>query len=324
MHAIVVEPGSEARLRWQEVPDPALRHGEVLIRIAATAVNRADLLQRRGKYPPPSGAPEWMGLEASGVVETLASGVEGLQPGDHVCCLLAGGGYAERVVCDARLVLPVPEGLSLEEAASLPEVFATAYLNLFLEANLSAGETVLVHAGASGVGIAAIQLCHALGTRVLTTVGSEAKATFTRDLGADEVIRHDTEDVTQRLESLTREHGLDVVLDCLGGEDLGRHFSMLAKGGRWVVIGLLQGRTTELDLRALLSGRLRLMGSTLRTRPVEEKGELLAELKRRVWPLFAEGGIRPVVHAALPIQEAEAAHAILERRENIGKVVLTV
>jgi putative PIG3 family NAD(P)H quinone oxidoreductase len=323
--AIVVQP--DMALLWTEVPDPVPGSGEVVVRVAATAVNRADLLQRRGKYPPPSGAPEWMGLEASGTIEELGEGVSRADwsVGDPVCCLLAGGGYAERVVVPASQVAPIPDGLDLITAAALPEVFATAYLNLYLEAGLREGETVLVHAAASGVGTAATQLARSFGSRVIATVGSPAKERFVRSLGAAEVIDRSVVDVDARLEHLGKTSpGIDVVLDCLGGDGLARLLPLLNAGGRWVVISLLEGGRIDLDLRPLLARRLRLIGSTLRSRPVEQKAVILNELRLRVWPLLERREVEPIVHAVFPIQEAEAAHGVLERRENIGKVLLQV
>ena len=324
MQAIRV--GADQRLSWEEVADPVPSESEVLLRVRATAVNRADLLQRRGLYPPPPGAPEWLGLEASGVIE--AAGVTarlfGWREGDAACCLLAGGGYAERVAVDVRQLLPIPTGVSLLEAAALPEVFTTAYLNLFWEGRLQPHETVLIHAGGSGVGTAAIQLARDRGARIWTTVGSEDKARRVRELGADEVIVHRQENVTARLRELCALEGLDVVLDCLGGEDLPMHLPLLREGGRWVLIGLMRGAAANLDLRPLLARRLRLIGSTLRARPVPEKERILAGLVRDIWPRFADGAVRPVIHAVLPITQAEQAHALLAANEQFGKVVLEV
>jgi NADPH2:quinone reductase len=324
MRAIVVEAGPKARLLWKEVADPSYGSEEVVVRVRASAVNRADLLQRRGKYPPPPGASEYLGLEASGEIESAGSAARPWKVGDAVCCLLAGGGYAEKIAVHRDLLLPVPAGMSFEEAASLPEVFATAHLNLFMDAGLSRGETVLVHAGASGVGIAAIQLAHRQGARVVTTVGTAAKIMPVRELGADDVLLRTAEDFPETLRELSEDPGFDVVLDCLGGEDLGEHFSRMNVGGRWVVIALLGGDSTRLDLRRLLTRRLRLIGSTLRSRTIEEKGKILADLRAKVWPLLEDGRVRPVVHAVFPVEQAEEAHAVLERRENVGKVVLEV
>lgn len=332
MRAITVT--ADSRMQWTEVPDPIPGPDEVLVEIHATGVNRADLLQRRGKYPPPPGAPEWMGLEAAGVVSEVgrpwtASGDpesgRDWQPGDRVSALLAGGGYAEKVAVRRELLLPVPERLSMEEAASLPEAFATAYLNLVLEACLVSGETVLIQAGASGVGVAAIQLARTLGASVLTTVGSSGKAAAISDLGADLIVDRNESDLGEVLDGCQRAgRPVDVVLDCVGGKDLGLHLAKLGQGGRWVLIATLAGTRTELDLRPLLLRGLRLLGSTLRSRPLATKGRIVRGLTDQVWPEIASGRIRPFVHRVLPIEDAEDAHAILERRENVGKVVLRV
>lgn len=331
MRAVAVN--EDQRLSWEEVPDPVVGLEDVLLRVHATAVNRADLLQRRGLYPPPPGAPPWMGLEASGVVIGVGSSAGWWQVGDRACALLPGGGYAEKVAVHRDLLLPIPRGLSLIQAAALPEVFATAYLNLLVEGRLAAGETVLIHAGASGVGTAAIQLAKDRGARVITTVGTAEKAGRVRALGADRVIQYRVEDVTAQVReiaaaarpgTLSPRGGIDVVLDSLGGEELATHLPLLNEGGRWVIIALIKGGKVNLDLRPLLSRRLRLIGSTLRGRPVAEKALILAGLRREVWPRLEGGAIHPVIHETIPIDEAERAHAILERNENIGKVVLTV
>ena len=322
MRAVTVGTGHE--LGWEEVLDPVRGDGEVLVDIHATAVNRADLLQRRGKYPPPPGAPPYMGLEMSGRVAEVGPGSR-WQVGDPVCALLAGGGYAERVSVHEDLLLPVPGGLSLAEAASLPEVFATAYLNLFLEAELAEGETLFVHAGASGVGIAATQLGRFAGAHVITTVGSRAKADAIRDLGADWILDRTKDDVGAAFDRAVEEcGGVDVVLDCVGGADLGDQFGRLARGGRWVVIATLGGPKCEVDLRSLLVRGLRLIGSTLRGRPLDIKARIIRGLRERVWPEIEAGRIRPVVYRELPMARVAEAHEILERRENVGKVVLTV
>ncbi|MGI5817094.1 MAG: NAD(P)H-quinone oxidoreductase [Armatimonadota bacterium] len=317
MRAIIVD--DEQALSWAEVPDPAPGEGEIVIDVHATAVNRADLLQRAGNYPPPPGWPSWPGLEAAGVVSHAPEGSR-WTVGDRVCALLGGGGYAERVALPASMALPVPEGLSMVEAAAIPETFATAYLNLCMEAGLSAGETVLIHAGASGVGTSAIQLVKTLGGTVITTVSTDEKAQFVRDLGADIVINRTTDDLLAAME----EHPVDIALDCIAGPDLGRCIEKMATGGRWVVIATLGGERTGLDVRSFFIRGLRLIGSTLRNRPTEVKAEILGGLEETLWDAFSSGAVRPIIHATLPITEAEAAHAILERRENIGKVVLTV
>lgn len=326
MRAIIVE--KDMALRWAPVPDPVPGVDEVLVEIHAAGLNRADLLQRRGKYSPPAGAPEWLGLEVAGVVRRVGPAAEKtcrFRPGEPVCALLAGGGYAEQVALRPELLLPVPAGLSLAEAASLPEVFATAWLNLFIEAGLAAGETVLVHAGASGLGCAAVQLAAAFGARVLATVRNGEKAAAVRALGADLVIDSTRTDPGVLFdECLAQGRPVNVVLDCVGGAALGRHLEKMAPGGRWVLVATLGGERTELDLRAVLTRGLRLIGSTLRGRPLETKARVVRELAGRVWPKIEAGEIRPVVHRVLPVERAEEAHLILERNENVGKVVLAV
>ncbi|MCC7143720.1 MAG: NAD(P)H-quinone oxidoreductase [Candidatus Eisenbacteria bacterium] len=327
MRAIRVRDDAGRSLSWEQVPEPELGHDEVLLRIHATAVNRADLLQREGKYPPPPGAPEYLGLEAAGIIERAGPGAGPWQAGDRAACLLAGGGYAERVAVHRDLLLPIPNSLSLAQAASLPEAFATAWLNLVIEGELKSGETALIHAGASGVGLAAIQVAKLRGAQVVTTVGTAVKAQRVRELGADDVIVHAKENVTERLKHLGAQRvpgGIDVALDCLGGEELEHHLPLMNVGGRWIVIGLMRGRYVALDLRPILSRRLRVIGSTLRARPLSEKARVLRELRAEVWPALGTGTVRPVIHAEFPITEVEEAHAVVQRNENIGKVVLTV
>ncbi|MFA6724534.1 MAG: NAD(P)H-quinone oxidoreductase [Lentisphaeria bacterium] len=304
---------------WHIVPEPQCGPGEVLLEIHATALNRADLLQRAGKYPPPPGWPDWPGLEAAGVILQAPAGSR-WQKGERVCALLGGGGYAERVAVPEELLLPVPQGLSLTEAAALPEVFATSYLNLVLEADLQAGETVLIQAGASGLGLAAIQTAKALGATVMTTVGSAAKAEAVRQIGADIIINRHTDDLGAAMDA----HPVNVVLDCVGGPALGENFSRLARGGRWVLIATLGGEQSQVSLRSVLSRGLRLIGSTLRSRSNTVKGQVLAALEQKIWPLLEDKSIRPVIHRVLPIQEVHEAHRILADNENIGKVVLTL
>ena len=306
-------------LRWSKVPDPEPRPGEILLEIHAAALNRADLLQRAGKYPPPPGWPEWPGLEAAGIVLNAPPGSR-WRSGDRVCTLLGGGGYAERVAVPSELVLPVPEGLTLVEAASLPEAFATSYLNLVMEAGLKAGETAFITAGASGLGVAAVQMAKNLGAKVITTVGSAAKAQLVRSLGADVVINRKTDDPGRAF----AENPVDVVLDCVGGAGLGAHIEKLAPGGRWILIATLGGEHAEIALRPILKRGLRLIGSTLRSRPPAVKGRIMAKLEEAVWPGLAAGRLRPVVCATFPVREAGRAHAMLERGVNIGKVVLTL
>lgn len=317
MYAITVD---ETRaMHWTEVPDPVPKSDEILLEIHAAALNRADLLQRAGKYPPPPGWPDWMGLEAAGIVLSAPAGSR-WKRGDRVCALLGGGGYAEKIAVPEKMVLPVPRGLSLIEASSLPEVFATAYLNLVFEAGLQAGETAFIQAGASGLGIAAIQTAKVLGATVVTTVGSERKAEAVRALGADIVVNRKTDDLGKFLD----EHPVDVVLDCVGGTGLGKHLEKLAPGGRWILISTLGGESAEIALRPILKRGLRLIGSTLRSRTTEKKGEILAGLEKQIWPAMEAKTIRPVIFKTFPIREAEQAHAVLERGENIGKVVLSI
>ncbi|MFW6155347.1 MAG: NAD(P)H-quinone oxidoreductase [Planctomycetota bacterium] len=327
MYAVLVDREDNS-LVWSDVADPTAGPGEVVLDVHAAAVNRADLLQRQGKYPSPPGAPAWMGLEVSGVISAVGADVAKAgqwKVGDAACALLGGGGYAEQVAVDASMLLPVPAGLTPAEAASLPEVFATAWLNLVIEGELADGQTALIHAGASGVGIAAIQLAKLLGARVVTTVGSDEKAAAVRALGADVVANRHTDDLGAVLDRCVDEgRPVDVALDCVAGADLGEHLTRLAAGGRWIVIATLAGETATVNLRSLLNRGARLIGSKLRTRTPDVKAGILRALTHAVWPQIERARIRPVVHTVLPIGQAEAAHAILERCENIGKVVLAV
>ncbi len=317
MHAVLVAENKS--LVWSEVPDPVARDREVLIDIRAAALNRADLMQRAGEYPSPPGWPEWMGLEVAGVVRE-APPQSRWKPGDNVCALIGGGGYAEKIAVPEGLVLPVPAGLSLVEAAALPEAFATSYLNLVVEGEMQAGETVLIHGGAGGLGMAAIQLAKALGGRVMTTVGSEEKADFVRRLGADIVVNWRREELVAVMES----HPVSVALDCVGGPDLGRCIEKMTPGGRWIVIATMGGAKTELDMNLFFRRGFKLIGSTLRSRTPAVKAKILSALEERVWPCFASGAVKPVVYKVLPITKAEEAHALLQKRENLGKVVLAV
>lgn len=319
MHAIAVE---QKHLRWREQPAPeGPASGEVRLRVAWAGVNRADLMQRAGHYPPPPGVSDILGLEVSGTVVEAGPGVDRLRPGERVCALLAGGGYAEEVVVDARQVLPLPKGLGLRDAAALPEVFATAWLNLFMEGQLAAGERVLLHAGASGVGTAAIQLCRAFHHPCFVTAGSDDKLAVCRELGADGVFnRHQGSFVT----AVKQWGGADVILDPVGAAYLADNQQVLNADGRLVLIGLMGGRCAELDMGRMLMKRQRLIGSTLRARPPAAKGAILDALLAHVWPRLASGEIRPLIDRTWPITEAEAAHAHVERDANIGKVLLEV
>ena len=317
MRAVLVDGGQS--LSWSEVPDPLPKAGELLVDVHAAALNRADLLQREGNYPPPPGWPEWMGLEVAGVVLDAPDDCR-WKAGDQVCALLGGGGYAERVAVPVDMAVSIPEGLSMVEAAAIPEAFATSYLNLCIEGGLQAGDTVLVQAGASGLGMAAIQLVKSLGGKVVTTVSTEAKAEFVRSLGADIVVNRMVDDLGAAMD----EHPVDIALDCVSGPGLGQCIGKMARGGRWIVIATLGGAMTEINMDTFFKRGLKLIGSTLRSRPPELKAEILADLESTLWPSFSSGTIKPVIYKTLPITRAEEAHAVLQRQENLGKVVLTV
>ncbi|KAB2344797.1 NAD(P)H-quinone oxidoreductase [Actinomadura rudentiformis] len=318
MHAIVIrEPGEADVLEWTEVPDPEPGPGQILLDVVASAVNRADVMQRRGFYPPPPGAPEYPGLEASGRVAALGEGVTGWQVGDEVCALLAGGGYAERVVVPAGQVLPVPKGVGLVQAAALPEVVCTVWSNVFMLGELRAGETFLVHGGGSGIGTMAIQLARANGAKVACTVGSDEKAAHCRALGADIVINY-------REDDFVTSGPYNVILDNMGAKYLARNVDSLAADGRLMVIGLQGGTKAELDMGKLLGKRAKVHGTGLRSRPLDQKGAIVAAVREQVWPLIESGDVRPVVDRALPMSDAAEAHRILERSDHIGKILLTV
>lgn len=310
--------GVEGRAEWLEQPTQTCDVGQIRVKVAAAGLNRADLLQRAGLYPPPPGASQALGLECAGVVTEVGPGSTWVV-GDRVCCLLAGGGMAEEVVVDARHALPVPEGLSLAQAAGLPEVYATAWLNLFQLAGLKPGEKVLLHAGASGVGSAAIQLCKAFGSPCWVSVGSAERLAYCEALGAQGgVLRGDG------LEGLRDFGPFDVILDPVGGKYAGLNLDLLAQDGRWVNIGLMGGREASLDLAQVLGKRIQLIGSTLRNRDDRFKGELLLELRQHVWPLFDEGRIKPQLERTFSLQDSEAAFDALASNQVSGKVVLLV
>ncbi|MEW1838959.1 NAD(P)H-quinone oxidoreductase [Nonomuraea angiospora] len=316
MRAIeIVEPGGPEVLQWREVPDPRVERGEVLIDVTASAVNRADVLQRQGFYAPPPGASPYPGLEVSGVVAEVGSDVEQFKPGDQVCALLAGGGYAERVAVPWEQVMPVPDGVPLVEAAGLPEVACTVWSNVFMIGRLRRGETLLVHGGASGIGTFAVQLAKALGSQVATTVGSAAKGERVTELGADEVINYREEDFADKVRA-------DVILDIMGAKYLAGNVRALRTGGRLVIIGLQGGLKGEIDLGALLGKRASVHATALRSRPVDEKGAIVRSVVDNVWPLVSAGAVRPVVHAKLPMSEAAEAHRMLDSGEHVGKILL--
>ncbi|WP_395295185.1 NAD(P)H-quinone oxidoreductase [Kitasatospora hibisci] len=323
MHAMTIpEPGGPEALVWAEVPDPVPGEGEVLVEVAATAVNRADLLQRQGFYNPPPGSPPYPGLECSGRITALGAGVAGWAVGDEVCALLVGGGYAERVAVPVGQLLPVPKGLSLEQAAALPEVVATVWSNVFLTAHLRPGETVLLHGGASGIGTMAIQLAKAVGARVAVTAGSAEKLARCTELGADIAIDYREQDFVEVLREATGGAGADVILDIMGAKYLQRNVDALAVNGRLVIIGLQGGVKGELDLNSLLRKRGAVIATNLRGRPLAEKAAIVAAVREHVWPLVESGVVRPVIDRVLPLTDAAAGHRALENGEQVGKVVL--
>jgi putative PIG3 family NAD(P)H quinone oxidoreductase len=323
MKAVLTEgPGDETVLRVDEAPAPALGTGELRLRVAATAVNRADLLQRQGLYPPPPGASPILGLECAGTVAEVGAGVSGWRVGDRAMALLAGGGYAEEVVVHAGSAMPVPANLSLEEAAAVPEVFLTAYLNLFELGGLASGGSALVHGGGSGVGTAAIQLCRTAGARVFVTAGSDEKCERCRALGADLAVNYRTESFAERVREVTGGRGVDVVLDSIGAAYLADNLGALAVGGRLVLIGLMGGAKAELGLGALLVRRLSIVGSTLRTRSAAEKAAIVTGFQARFGDALAAGRIRPIVDRVLPIEQVADAHRAIKASEHFGKIVL--
>ena len=324
MRAIeITEPGGPDVLRIAERPDPQPLPGEVLIRVEAAGVNRPDIMQRQGKYPPPPGASDIPGLEVAGTIVRVTDASR-WHEGDRVCALVAGGGYAELCAAPSDQCLPIPAALDFIAAAAIPETYFTVWTNLFQRGGLKAGDAVLVHGGTSGIGSTAIQLARAFGATVYATAGSDAKCEACRRLGASGAINYRTEDFVSRIRELTSGAGVDVVLDIIGGEYLARNISCLRRHGRLVQVGLIGGAKAQIDLRPLLNNRLTLTGSTLRPRSVAEKAEIARELEAQVWPLLARGEVAPVVHATLPLASAADAHALLESGEVIGKIVLTV
>jgi putative PIG3 family NAD(P)H quinone oxidoreductase len=316
MRAIVIdEPGGPEALVWREVPDPRPERDEVLIDVAASAVNRADMLQRQGFYNPPPGASPYPGLECSGVIAEVGSDVEGFKPGDQVCALLTGGGYAEKVAVPWQQVMRVPDGVDLTEAAGLPEVACTVWSNVFMIARLRKGETLLVHGGSSGIGTMSIQLAKAFGSHVVVTAGSAEKIARCLELGADEAINYREEDFAEKVKA-------DVILDIMGAKYLPGNVKALKTGGRLVVIGLQGGTKGELNLGVLLAKRASVHGTTLRARPTDEKGAIVRGVVDNVWPLVDAGVIRPVVHARVPMSDAAEAHRIMETGDHIGKILL--
>jgi putative PIG3 family NAD(P)H quinone oxidoreductase len=323
MHAVVItEPGGPEVLRWTEVPDPRPGRGEVLLDVAAAGVNRADMMQRQGQYPPPPGAPPYPGLECSGIIAAVGPGVTGWQPGDQACALLAGGGYAEQVAVPAGQLLPAPESTTLVEAAALPETVCTVYANVFQGARLAKGETLLIHGGSSGIGTTAIQLGKMAGAVVAVTAGSQEKLDACRRLGADITINYREDDFAEALMEATGGHGADVILDIIGAGYLAKNIAALAPDGRIANIGLQQGRRAELDFAALMAKRGTIMSTSLRARPVEQKAAIVAAVAANVWPLVDAGEVRPVIHCELPMAQAAEAHRIMTASSHTGKIVL--
>jgi len=323
VHAIVARgPGGPEVLEWSEVPTPDAGPGEVLVQVAASAVNRADLLQRKGFYPPPAGASDILGLECSGTVAAVGEGVDGWSVGDPCVALLAGGGYAEMVAVPVGQLMPVPRGLDLVTAAALPEVACTVWSNVVLLARLGAGETFLVHGGGGGIGTFAIQVAVALGARVAVTAGSPEKLARCRDLGAEILVDYSKADFVERVKEATDGRGADVVLDNMGAAYLARNLEVLAPGGRLVVIGLQGGAKAELDLGRLMAKRASVAGTTLRARPVAEKAAICAAVTAQAWPLVEAGAIVPVVDRVLPMRDAAEAHRVVEASDHVGKVLL--
>ena len=326
MKAILVK--DDRSLVWDNVSDPIIKDDEVLVKIEYAALNRADLMQREGDYPPPEGCPEWMGLEISGTVKQVGSAAaekSSWKIGDKVCALLGGGGYAEYVAVKYDMLMPVPENCTMAEASAIPEAFATAYLNLFWEGKIKEGNTLLMNAGASGLASVIIPMAKAFGVRVITTVLSDELKESIAHLNAEIVVNTKKEDNTEVLKSeLEAGRGVDVAIDCLGGESMGKCIHYLTHGARWIMIAALAGQKTEIDLKNIYVRNVRIIGSTLRSRTPAVKAEILADLVRDVWPKVSSGEVRPTIYKVLPITEAEAAQDILYRGENVGKVVLTV
>lgn len=318
------EAGGPEALRLGDRPDPRPAADELLVRVAATAVNRADVMQRRGLYPPPPGATDILGLEIAGTVVEVGADVDGWAVGDELCAVLTGGGYAELAVVPAVVALPLPAGLTLVEAAAVPEVFATAYDNVLVRGRLAAGETALVHGGASGVGTAAIQLIVRAGARALVTAGTSERVAVCRQLGATDGFVYRGADIPAEVAARTNGRGVDVILDVVGGPYLEPNLRSLAPEGRLVIIGLQGGPTAEADLRLMLSRRLTVMASALRARPLQAKAELMRRLVEHVWPGFADGSLRPVIDRVLPLPQVAEAHRVMEASEHVGKIVLEV
>ena len=328
MKAILIQNDERKTLTWSDVPDPVARPDEVVIKVAYAALNRADLMQRAGDYPPPPGCPEWMGLEVSGVIVSMGEEALANAPyriGDKVCALLGGGGYAEYVAVPYGMCMPMPRNTTMVEAAAIPEAFATAYLNLFIEGGIKSGNTLLVTAGGSGLASVIIPMAKSIGVRVITTVRSEEKARAIAGLGADLIVNTKKESLAEVLKAqLAAGTPVDVAIDCVGGEEMGECLRYLAHGARWIMIAALGGIHTDLDLKNVYVRNVRIIGSTLRSRTPAMKGEILARLVSDFWEKVENGTLRPTIYRVLPVTEAETAHALLANSESVGKVVLEV
>lgn len=326
MKAVLIN--EDRSLRWDDVPNPIVGPEDCLVKIEAAALNRADLMQREGNYPPPPGCPDWMGLEIAGTITEVgaeAAKKSDWKVGDKVCALLGGGGYAEYANVKYDMLMPIPENCTMVEAAAIPEAFATAYLNLFIEGKIQKGNTLLVTGGNSGLASVIIRMAKAFGIRVITTVRSEEKAEAIRDLNADLIVNTSKEDLVEVLkQQLEKGHSVDVAIDCLGGEIMGKCLPYLTHGARWIMIASMAGGHTEIDLVNIFKRNVRIVGSTLRSRAPEVKAEILASLVCDVWGKVATGEVKPTIYATLPITEAEAAQELLYQGKNVGKVVLTV
>lgn len=319
---MITQPGSPEVLQLQEVEDPQIKDDEVLIKVEATALNRADTLQRKGSYPPPKGASPYPGLECSGTILSVGKNVSRWKVGDQVCALLGGGGYAEKVAVPAGQVLPVPSGVSLKDAAAFPEVACTVWSTVFMTSHLSPGESFLVHGGSSGIGTFAIQMGKCQGVRVFVTAGSEEKLAVCKDLGADVCINYKTEDFVARVKEETGGKGVDVILDCMGASYFQRNLDSLNIDGRLFIIGTQGGAKTELNITSLFAKRLTVQAAGLRSRSTENKALIVSEVEKNVWPAIAVGKVKPVIYKYLPLCEAAEAHQLMESSQHIGKIML--
>ena len=326
MHAILV--GKDDKLHWSSVPDPVIGANDVLLEIHATALNRADLLQRAGQYPPPDGWPEWFGLEAAGIIRAMGPAAleEGRwRVGDEVCALLGGGGYAEYVAVPSGMLMPIPKGMSMVEAAAMPEAFGAAYLFLFIEGGLKAGDTLLMQAGASGLASVVIPMAKAFGARVITTVLTDEIASSIAHLKADRIVIVAKEKLSDIMfEEREGGHGVDIAIDCLGGDTVGDCLQCMNRGGRWIIIATLAGDLTNVDLKKMYINGTRLFGTTLRSRTPQVKASLLSDMVNLIWPKVESGEVRPTIYRVLPIEQAEEAQRIMAEGKNVGKIVLSV